>query len=63
MTEVKYRVKSVHKIPQSLNSSKASDPDSIPMLRKKCASELATISTSLFQISHNKGIFPENWKS
>ena len=65
MPEIIFQTSQIKKILSTLNTNKASGLDNIPaiIVLKKRAPELAPIFTRLFQLSYDKGVFPENWKA
>ena len=63
MSEIIFRVRQVQRILLSLDTKKSSGLDGIPaIVLKRCAPELAPILTRLFQLSYDKGVFPDSWK-
>ena len=63
MNKIIFRPQIIKKAIKKLKSDSATGPDDIPpILIKKCAPELATILSKLFQLSYESGIFLESWK-
>jgi len=63
MSEIVFKTNEVRKILLSLDTRKSSGLDGIPaIVLKKCAPELAPVLTRLFQLSYNRGVFPDGWK-
>ena len=64
MPKIKFNSNTLKKILLTLDTKKATGPDGIPaIVLKTCAEELAPLLQNLFQLSLEKGIFPDNWKS
>lgn len=63
MPPIKFSVRRVRKILQTLNAKKSNGPDNIPaIVLKRCAPELAPVLNKLFKLSYTAGIFPSSWK-